>query len=306
MASSDAPLHLIYNRKSGSGTGPQVAELAQKLCRDAGRELHLHTPRTPRQLPQLARQALAAARADGGVIAVAGGDGSVRTVAQLLVGTSVPLAVIPAGTFNFFARNHAVPEEPEGALRVALEGRLRAVDLGEVNGEVFLINASFGLYSRLIRAREAHTRRWGRNRIVAIVSTAFTLLRGHPAMGVELASGDVRQRIETPMVFVGNNALQLRSVALDVARCAQESRLAVVVMRPVGGWQLARLTLRGLFRMLEAEQSLDSFCADAIAINHRRRVVEVVLDGERLPLATPLRFRIRCGALELMVPDVAE
>jgi diacylglycerol kinase family enzyme len=236
------------------------------------------------------------------VVAVAGGDGTLRSVAQLAADSGVVIAAVPTGTFNYFGRNYRIPEEPEGALRVALEGEPKAVDLGEVNGQIFLINASYGLYSHLIRVREAYARRWGRNRIVGIFSTLVGLLRGHPSLEVELAIGDLRQRIDTPMIFIGNNALQLRSVSLDVARCVQESRLAVVVMRPVGRWELIRLALRGLARRLEAEQSLDSFCADALVISQRRRVVEVVLDGERLSLPMPLRFAIRRRALQLMVP----
>lgn len=302
MAGNSGPLHLIFNRRSGAGRGGEVAELAQRLCAEADRPLHLHNPGSPKRLEQKAREALAAARADGGVVAVAGGDGTLRSVAQLAADSGVVMAAVPTGTFNYFGRNYRIPEEPEGALRIALKGIPRAVDLGEVNGQVFLINASYGLYSRLIRVREAYSRHWGRNRVVAILSTLIGLLRRHPSLEVELSIGDQRQRVDTPMIFIGNNALQLRSVSLDVARCVQESRLAVVVMRPVRRWELLRLALRGLARQLEAEQSLDSFCADSLVISQRRRVVEVVLDGERLSLAMPLRFAIRRRALQLMVP----
>ena len=227
---------------------------------------------------------------------------TVRTVAQALAGSPVALAVVPTGTFNFFARNHAIPEDLDGALEVALHGHCRAVDLGEVNGEVFLVNASFGLYARAIEERERNTRRFGRRRAVVIASTVLSLLRGHPTMEVELESAGVRQRVRTPMVFVGNNALQLKDVALDVAGCMREGRLAVVVLRPVGVWGMLRLTLNGLLRMLEQEDSLQTFCADSLLIRRRRWRMQVALDGELLRLATPLAFRTRRGAIRLMVP----
>jgi diacylglycerol kinase family enzyme len=130
----------------------------------------------------------------------------------------------------------------------------------------------------------------------------LSLLRGHPTMEVELESAGVRQRVRTPMVFVGNNALQLKDVALDVAGCMREGRLAVVVLRPVGVWGMLRLTLNGLLRMLEQEDSLQTFCADSLLIRRRRWRMQVALDGELLRLATPLAFRTRRGAIRLMVP----
>lgn len=302
MPDPDVPLHLVVNSASGAGAGASLGERAAAICAEAGRELHLYVPARPGELDRLAQQARAGAERDGGIVAAAGGDGTVRTLAQHLAGSAVPLAVIPLGTFNFFARNYAIPEDGEAALRLALDGAIRRVQLGEVNGELFLINASFGLYSDLIKTREVHVSRWGRNRLVAIASTLVSLARGYPPLEIELAAGTERERLRTPMVFIGNNALQLRAVSLDVARCARQGQLAVVIMEPLSRAGMLRLACYGLARRLEREEALHSFCADAVAIGYRKRLVEVVLDGERLRLRTPLEFRIRRDVLSLVVP----
>lgn len=299
------PLHLIANRASGSGEGPRLEELAAERCRELGRELVIHVPDSPAGLAQVAERARRAAQADGGVVIAAGGDGTVRTVAQVLAGSKVPMAVVPIGTFNFFARNYRIPEDMEGALEVALHGQPQAVNLGQVNGHVFLVNASFGLYAKAIAERERSTSRFGRNRAVVIASTVISMLRGHPVMDVELETAGVSQRVRTPMVFVGNNALQLKDVSLDVARCMGDGRLAVVVLRPVGWWGMLKLTLNGLLRMLSQEQSLESFCAHRVLIRRRRGRVRVALDGELLRLETPLEFRAWDDALQLMSPPPA-
>lgn len=295
-------LHLLVNLASGRGGGASLAELAETRCAEAGKRLVLHAPSSPNGLVRMAEQALIAARNESGVVAAAGGDGTVRTVAQVLYGSEVPLAVMPVGTFNFFARNHHIPEDVEGALQVALSGRPQPVTLGEVNGQVFLINASFGLYARAIQEREGRTSRFGRNRLVVIASTAASILAGHRSLRLELEVDGTARELRTPTVFVGNNALQLRHVALDVARCMKEHRLAVVVMRPVGSWGLLRLTVRGLLRMLEQEESLESFCADTLVVQHRRLGMSVALDGEILRIKPPLRFRSRPQAIRLMMP----
>lgn len=301
----EGPLQLIVNRGSGSGDGEQLVTLARELAAAEGRQL---TPQrvAPRQLLATARRAIEQAKREGGIVVVAGGDGTIRSVAQLLVGSDVPLALIPSGTFNFFARNHAIPLQPEVALRVALAGHCRAVDLGEVNGQHFLINASYGLYSRLIRAREEHTRRWGRNQLVALWATLRALVSRHPLHRIDLTLDDERRELVTPLVFVGINALQLRNVELAVARCVEQHRLALVVMRPVSTSDMVRLALRGLMRRLEQEQSLDTFCADRLVLRPQRSTVELVLDGEHVRLPAPLEFRVRRAALRLIVPEAVE
>jgi diacylglycerol kinase family enzyme len=301
-----APLHLVANRASGSGEGGELAERLRTLCAEQGRTLTLHAADRGGDLSAAAAAAYAAAKRDGGVVVAAGGDGTVRTVAQALAGGSVPLAVVPVGTFNFFARNHAIPEDTEGALEVVLNGVPKAVTLGEVNEQVFLVNASFGLYAKAIARRERDTSRFGRNRAVVIASTVFSLLRGHPTMELELDTGDEAQRVRTPMVFVGNNALQLKDVALDVAHCMRDGRLAVVVLRPVGVWRMLRLAFFGLTGALHREESLESFCADRLRVSPRRRLIRVALDGELLKLPTPLTFRSCPAAIHLIVPPGGE
>ncbi|MDH2435799.1 diacylglycerol kinase family protein [Pokkaliibacter sp. MBI-7] len=299
---SKAPVHLVANGKSGRGARDVLVAIARRLCERDQRPLRLHLPEHPRFLPDKAREALDAAREEGGVIVAAGGDGTIRSVVQEISGAGIPLGVIPIGTFNFFARNHAIPEDFEQAFETVLSGRLKAIDIGDINGQAFVINSSFGLYSRLIRARERHTSRWGRNRWVATISTLLTLLRGSPSLDLEMGTAERRKRLRTPMVFVGINALQLHDVSLDVAHCALDHKLAVVVMRPPSKWGLLRLSLHGLMRRLRDDDNLEGFCAGQMVIGCRRKHMEVVMDGERLKMPTPLRYGIRHRAIELIVP----
>lgn len=296
------PLHLIANMAAGQGMGQQVADIAATQCRAAGRPLVLYSPRSPKELPRMGERALQSVRSEGGIVLAAGGDGTVRTMVQILAGTDVPLAVVPTGTFNYFARNHGIPEDLGEAVQIALSGVPEPVTLGEVNGEFFLINASLGLYARVIQERESRISRFGRNRLLAIASTATSLIGGHRPLRLELSVDGESRQLRTPMVFVGSNALQLRHVALDVARCAQQGQLAVVVLKPVGRWELTRMTVRGLLRKLQDEESLTSFCADTVEVRRHRRRLAVALDGEVLRISPPLRFRSRRDAVLLVKP----
>jgi len=304
---SAPPLHLIANEASGRGEGAQLLALARARCDAQGRALWVYSITDKcRTIESVAQQALARARRDGGVVAAAGGDGTIRSVAQILAGTGVTMAVIPVGTFNFFARNFAIPENAEAALDVALGTHQRTVSLGSINAEVFLINASIGLYAKAIQEREQRTSRFGRRRIVVILSTLMSILAGHRNLELRLTHDEGSEWVRTPTVFIGNNALQLRNLALDVAECASRGQLAVVTMRPVGTWGLLRLALRGLMRALQRDEALQMFCSESLEIRHpRARSFLVALDGELLRLHSPLKIAVLPGALQLRVPEAA-
>ncbi|WP_432695494.1 diacylglycerol/lipid kinase family protein [Marinobacterium sp. YM272] len=299
-------IHLVANAGSGQGSAKRAARQLEVVCAERNIRFRRYLARKPAQLPARIEAATQAARSEGGRVVAMGGDGTIRAVAQALSGSDTPLAVIPAGTFNFFARNLGIPLEQDRAIDLALGGTLRAVHLGRVNDHTFIINASFGLYARLIRAREQHTRRFGRHRLVAIVSTLLTLLRGFRAMDLQIHDGQAQRGIKSPMVFVGINALQLRGVDLDIDSCVATRQLGVVVMREVTQWSLFRLTLRGLVRRLRDEQSLENFCAEHLRIQPDRRKVSVVLDGERIRMRGPLEFVIDRDALRVVVPATKE
>lgn len=299
-------LHLIANPKSGKGLGAALPDLARRLCQERGVKFVLHEISEPGSLDEKGETALKQATKDGGIVVAAGGDGTIRSVAAKLRGQDVRFGVIPIGTFNFFARNHRIPEDPEAALQIALDGRSKAVRLGEINGHIFLINASLGLYAKAIRDREHRTSRWGRNRIIVIISTIISLIEGHRSLKVDLVSDTVAKSIATPMIFIGNNALQLRNLSLDVAHCMKKDLLAVVTMKPLTTWGTLKLIFMGMARSLEKQEGLDSFCVETLTIKTRKKTQVVALDGEMFKMNSPLVVTAQPEILNLIVPPPEE
>lgn len=307
-SSNDAvhTLHLIANPKSGKGLGAALPDLAQRLCQERGVKFVLHEISEPGSLDRKAEDALKQAKKEGGIVVAAGGDGTIRSVAAKLRGQEVRFGVVPIGTFNFFARNHRIPEDPEAALQIALGGRSKAVRLGEINGHIFLINASLGLYAKAIRDREHRTSRWGRNRVIVILSTIMSLLEGHRALKVDMVSDKVAKSIATPMIFIGNNALQLRNLSLDVAQCMKQDLLAVVTMKPLTTWGTIKLIFMGMARSLENQEGLDSFCVETLTIKTRKKTQVVALDGEMFKMTSPLVVTAQPQILNLIIPPPSE
>ncbi|MBC7467199.1 MAG: NAD(+)/NADH kinase [Bdellovibrio sp.] len=295
-------LHLISNSKSGKGAGGSIAEIAQRVCDQNGWQLINHEIPDASEFDKIIDATVAAALSDGGTVVAAGGDGTIRAVAEKVQSKNITFAAIPCGTFNFFARTHSIPQDPEQAFRVALNGERRAVRLGEFNGRIFLINASFGLYAKAIREREANTKRWGRNQMVVIISTVISLLKGHRLMTIDMKADGVPKRIQTSMIFIGNNSLQLRDLSMNVAKCMKRDLLAVVMMKPLSLWQTFGLIFRGLRKALQHDEALDNFCVDSLKITTKKRQQMVALDGEIFKMTSPFQVDALPAALQLMKP----
>lgn len=294
--------HLLANAASGQGTGAALADIAREVCGELGCPLVAYDIGDPAGLDAQADRAAKAAAADGGVVIAAGGDGTLRSVAERLHGKDVPMAIVPCGTFNYFARGHRIPEDPREALRLALTGEIRAVRLGEINGRVFLINATFGLYERALRERERRLGVFGRNRLTAVVSTVVSLFSRHSALRLEIVRDGVAETRTTPMVFIGNNALQLRGVAWSMVQCLREDALGLLVLKPLGKRDVLRILFRGLARTIERDERVDGFCVDSLTIYGGKPRHAVALDGEPFRLTAPLRVRALPAGLRLVLP----
>ena len=113
------------------------------------------------------RQRVVAGELDA--VVVGGGDGSIRTVASVLAGSDVPLGIIPLGTLNHFARDLRIPVFADRAIAVIASGEKRYVDVGEINGKIFINNSSIGIYPYLVLERERRRRRKRLSKWTAIV-----------------------------------------------------------------------------------------------------------------------------------------
>jgi diacylglycerol kinase family enzyme len=240
--------------------------------------------------------------AEDGLVIAAGGDGTINHAASLCHKYKVKLGVVPLGTFNYFARELGIPTDVEQAVDIALNGELKKVAVGFAQGQLFLNNCSFGLYTRIIRNREKDKARFGRLKLVAAWSAVGTLLKGQKRFAIRLTVGEHTETRHTNLVFVGNNTLQLENLGMDVAECTQNDQLAVVILRPMNRWEVSWILLRGALKSLHNESRLESFCIDRFTVTSRRKRIEVAMDGELVQCTMPLEFRIEKDALHVMAP----
>ncbi len=314
-AGAAAPLHLVAPARPGLDPEALLAPLERhpRLGRHA---LHRHRCDAAHSVAEAAATAAEQARRDGGVVVACGGDGTINAVARAVWPTGTPMAVLPQGTYNFFSRDLQGPDELDRAFDALLAalagGHCRAQPVGMLNDQLFLVNASLGLYPRVLAERERANRRFGRHRWVAWLSGARALLqptRGHQlALIARDAEGrlhvDNEARLAT--LFIGCNRVQLSELGL--APPPPSSReLTAVMFAPQPRPTMARMAWRALRGQLGTEPQVDTFAFTELEVHagalETRRRIRVACDGEAQWLPFPLRITRALRPLWVVSPD---
>ncbi len=254
----------------------------------------------PHNLRQVATEAAAAALASNSAVIAVGGDGSLNTVAQAAHAAGCVMGVIPYGTFNYFARTHGIPTEPAAAARLLLEAHPMPVQVAAINDQVFLVNASLGVYPELLQDREAYKARFGRSRGVAFVAAFVTLLRAQRRLRLRIEIGDTVRDVRTLTLFVGNNRLQLEQLGAEpedtLAGTPGDGSMAALMLRPISTLSMIGLMLHGAMGRLGEAAGVESFEFHRMVIKPRRtpgrKTVMVAFDGEVTRMRSPIDIRV--------------
>ncbi len=292
---------VILNGKSGR-QDRREHEALMRAFRESGLDVAVKRPSSGDRIAAAAAEAVAEGY---GIVVAAGGDGTQSAVAGALAGTDVAMGIVPMGTFNFFAREHGIDTDAAAAVATIRQGRIKRVSVGDINGQIFLNNASFGLYPAILRAREDIYRRWGRSRLAAYWSVLSVLMHMRRPMVVDIQADGIRRRYETPLAFVGNSAYQLRIHDLAGAEAVGADRFALLLARARTPWALLASALRLARRSARQGVDFDLVCADEIVIATRTRTRLVARDGEKARMRGPFRLTVRSRALKIIVPTDA-
>lgn len=299
------PFFLVMNNGSGSRDARQTRDTIEQTLSRAGRLFELMPVDDGSQLIATARRALKLAGEQGGIVVAVGGDGTLSAVSEVVLGSGVPLGILPQGTFNYFGRTYGISQDTDAALACLLDAVIQPVDVGMLNGRTFLVNASLGLYPQLLEDREAYKQRYGRSRLVALWSAIVTLMHAHRSLHVQIdLEGQPRRHMYTPTIVVGNNALQLEQLGVRQVEEIERHHLVAMTSRSRGTLALYGLLLRGLLRRLGDAENVISFGFDTMTVHPRRarKRMKVAMDGEICWMDAPLTFRVAPDKLPLLVP----
>jgi diacylglycerol kinase family enzyme len=295
---------VIVNAGSGGGNDRALVDRLAKLFAPAGLDAAIELAHGGDEIAAAVRNAVAKRPR---MIVAGGGDGTVSTVAAALVDTDIVFGVLPLGTLNHFAKDLGVPLELADAVQLLATGQAMRVDVGEVNGRVFVNNSSLGLYPDIVRDRERQQKRLGRGKWLAFSWAALAVLRRFPFLGVALVIDGKETLRRTPFVFIGNNEYRMEGFAIGERAGLRDGRLSLYVAQRPGRWRLLQLAFRALTGHLRQARDFDAVLATEIVIRSRKKRLRVATDGEVTVMAPPLRYRVRASSLLVVgpAPDAA-
>lgn len=279
--------YFVYNPHSGSA--PPLAEL-QQACKNAKLSITKFVP-----VDDVMRRTLNHPIKDGATIIVLGGDGTMNTFANLLVGTKAVMAPLSGGTFNHFTRGLAVPANLDQALKNIAKARVERIDTVSVNGTYFVNNSILGLYPQSLQIRSTLEHKYGKWP-AAVVAVARTLLRFH----TYYISVDGRS-YRTPYVFIGNNNFGLEELGLPGRKRFDGGEMSMYVAHASTRWRIIKLTVMAAFRRLQdAEDFVVVPVAKEFTIKTKRKKLRVSHDGELSHMTTPLRYKMHPKSLRIV------
>lgn len=310
----NGPFFVVANVASGSGGEARLERLREHF-RSSGAVVRWVPAAKERDLEQPLLWAVKAAREAGGTLVVVGGDGSINAALPLALESGVPLGIIPAGTFNYVARDFGISLDPREAVDTLVNGTPIAVRVGQVNGHPFLVNASLGLYPRLLEDREKAKRRYGRNRALALATSALSLLARRAStfsLTIQRASDEgesvgAPHHMEIATLFIGRSSVQLRRVGIEETE--EPDELTAVALRRPSPLRLLGLGVRATLGVLGGAPDILTFPFEKLVVEESARpgeTVKIALDGEVLRLSCPLIFEVAPEPLRLIVPDRTE
>lgn len=283
------------NLSAGSGTTPEAVEAAFAAAGCECTVIGVGPEDDPTDVA--ARHAVPSA-----VVVAAGGDGTVSAVAAALAGTGAVLGVLATGTLNHFAKDLGLPLELDAGVAAIVNGRATALDVGSVNGRVFVNACSLGVYPSVVSIRES-LRGEGWHKWTAMAVAIWRVLRSHRGIDVRVANeaGHVAHW-RTPFLFVGNNEYTIEGLQLGGRAALDDGQLVAYLAPRTRTRDLPLLFLRAVTRRLRPSEDFVVLPTRELHVGTRQPRPRVAVDGEIIELSSPLQFEVRPGALLVQLP----
>jgi diacylglycerol kinase family enzyme len=300
----DGLYHVVLNANAGTANAVGVtADALQSLFDRYGLAANIDAD-TETPFKERAARALAS---PAQIIVAAGGDGTVTALAEALVGTSKTLAILPLGTVNALARDLGMPMKFEEAVASLAGAQARRIDVGEVNGRVFLHKVVVGFMPAVAAGRE-HLR--GRADLAAKIGFLryfFRRLARARRMAVSIDPSDGEARVErVQAIAVASNDYDEAFGHFFSRQRLDGGSLTLYVLKHLTFADLVRLTSGMFLGRWREDEALTIQSVRSVTINSHKTFLKVMLDGEVETLQTPLTFRIKPLALSVLTPATPE
>jgi diacylglycerol kinase family enzyme len=295
---------VILNSRSGTRSSPDEGRQSEEIVK-AFQAVNVEAQMACPEVPDLTAFTKQFMISPFDAVVAAGGDGTISAVAAALVGTSTPLGILPLGTLNHLARDLKISFNLPEAVRTIAEGHIREIDVGEVNGRIFVNNSSIGLYPKAVRKRDQEIIRLGRGKWPAMLDASLRVFLRFPLITIRLETSAGSLTRTTPFLFVGNNQYGMKFLRIGDRPSLEGGELCAYLLKPTGRLASLRILLLAILGMRH-DRDFAFLLSREVQVQTRRRRVMVSADGQLMTLDTPLRYRIRPKALRVLAPEIAK
>lgn len=287
---------IIFNKQSGSSDNTTQQQVLNSFKRHQV-EPQVYFCGGDQSLEHLVQKAIAAGSE---TIVAAGGDGTISAIVnEILQHKNIRLGVLPLGTFNNFAKTLGIPLEIDQAVNTLILGNTIQIDVGEVNGHVFINNSGIGVYPSIVRHRE-----WlqgqGKSKRLALFFSVLRALFYCPFLHLDFILDGHKLSRRTPLVFIGNNEYAVTGTEIGTREHLNKRKLSLFITHNLNHLRFLGLCIALLFSRKDGLTTLDTINIDKFTILSKKPWLRVSLDGEVLKLATPLHYRILPKALSVI------
>jgi YegS/Rv2252/BmrU family lipid kinase len=288
----------LINPRSGPSKTSSIADIV-KLFHNHGVTPHIIELKKGDDISALTKSAV---QQKYDVIVAGGGDGTVNAVTSALVGVGgVKFGVLPLGTLNHFAKDMKIPTDIAKAVDIIMAGHVELIDVGEVNGHIFVNNSSVGLYPSIVKLRES-LQKTGLSKWPAAARASLQVLMRFRILRLNLAAAELEKaEHKTAMLFVGNNVYDVSFPTLGTRPTLQDGVMGVMMPRASTRLGLLYNFFSLVFRA-QPKSNVLTFETTSLSIKTKRSFVKVAVDGEVIMLQSPLTYRIRPKSLNVIVP----
>ena len=232
---------------------------------------------------------------DPATVVAAGGDGTVKLAAEAILGQSINLAILPAGSANGMARELDIPLEPAKALAIITEGKKRSIHLMKVNGELCIHLADAGFNASLVKKFEEGSLRgqW------AYVKAAWSVLWSHKKLSVEIVAEGKKQQFQAVMIVLANATKYGNGIVINPEGSLTDDLFEIVIVK--------KISLIEIFKMRFAKTNFNKNKTEVLQVSaatiQSKRSFHFQVDGEYRGKEKKITAALLPQKIEVMVND---
>lgn len=247
----------------------------------------------------------AAEKGKADVLLAGGGDGTISSAAEICFAAGTPLAVLPAGTMNLFARALRIPLNLNEALESLAGGEVSAVDIATANGKPFIHQFAVGIHARLVRIRENMTYSSRVGKMAASLRAISSAIINPPNFDAEVRTRKGVEKRRVVSITVSNNLVGEGHI--PYADTLDQGVLGVYVAKPMSSLALAGLAAQVMLGRWKDHPLVSEKEVEEVMLRfpRRKKSAQAVLDGELIDLETEITIRIHPKALPVVIPKAA-